>query len=147
MNRLIPLLLALVLASVASQTLAQEQDYPNVNELPVKQSMQGVYTLAARPSLQPVRLNAMHYWVLQLTDADNAAVSNARFKIDGGMPGHGHGLPTSPAIVPGDAPGEYVLRGLRFNMSGIWELRLEIDDGDRSDKLQLLFVVEDTTGN
>ncbi len=144
MKRLLQLLF-IGIASFATLAVAQEPNLPNVNELPVRHSENGVFSLAAEPALKPVRLNAMHYWTLRLADAEANSISGATIAIDGGMPGHGHGLPTSPRVFPGEAPGEYVLKGLRFNMSGVWELKLDIDHGERSDRLLLQFVVEDTT--
>lgn len=146
MNRLV-FILTMLGGAFAATSSAQELDPPNVNsELSVQSSEAGVFSVYAEPALRPMRLNKMHYWTLRLTDADNNIVNGAEIGVDGGMPGHGHGLPTSPRVSPGDVPGEYLLKGLRFNMSGVWELKLDIHHGERSDQLQFRFVVEDATG-
>ena len=144
MNRIVVLFVLTALAALAS---AQDVALPDVNAaLGPQQSASGLYRLSVEPGLKPMRLNKLHHWNLQLRDARNRAVSGASIAVDGGMPGHGHGLPTSPRVVAGDKPGQYVLRGMRFNMSGVWELKLNIRDGDNSDQVHLQFVVTDTTG-
>lgn len=145
MNRLIPILV--LVGGMLTTAVAQETEFPNVNsDLSVQNSQNGIFALHVEPALRPMRLNAMHFWTLRLSDADNKTVSGAKITVDGGMPGHGHGLPTTPRVTPGDAPGEYILKGLRFNMSGVWQLKLDIHHGERSDQLQFSFVVEDATG-
>ena len=50
----------------------------------------------------------------------------AAITIDGGMPQHGHGLPTRPRVTKDLGNGVYEISGLRFNMGGWWELKLTI---------------------
>jgi hypothetical protein len=76
----------------------------------------------------------MHSWVITLTDAKKAPVENASFTIDGGMPQHHHGLPTSPQVTTALGAGKYRLEGVKFNRSGWWELRLAIDAAAGADK-------------
>ena len=47
--------------------------------------------------------------------------------VDGGMPQHGHGLPTQPRVTRTSADGLYEIEGLRFSMGGWWEVKLAID--------------------
>ena len=42
------------------------------------------------------------------------------------MPEHGHGLPTSPAVSAHLGAGRYRVEGVKFTMSGWWELRFAI---------------------
>ena len=53
--------------------------------------------------------------------------------IDGGMPEHDHGLPTAPRVVAELGGGDYRIEGLRFHMSGLWEIQISIDSGDHRD--------------
>ena len=46
--------------------------------------------------------------------------------IDGGMPEHGHGLPTRPRVTKDLGNGSFEISGVRFNMGGWWELKLTI---------------------
>ena len=57
---------------------------------------------------------------------DGAPVEDAELAIDGGMPQHGHGLPTAPQSAGHIGEGQYRIEGVRFNMGGWWELKLAI---------------------
>jgi hypothetical protein len=59
-------------------------------------------------------------------DGDGRAVDEAQIAIDGGMPQHGHGLPTRPRVTRSLGGGIYEIEGVRFNMGGWWEFRLAI---------------------
>lgn len=83
------------------------------------------------PSLHPVPLNKAHWWTLRLEALGAVTVAPIReVGIDGGMPGHKHGLPTTPEIQPGERAGEFRISGLRFHMPGRWDLRLRLRDGN-----------------
>ena len=58
--------------------------------------------------------------------ATGKPVADARITLDGGMPQHGHGLPTSPMVSADQTAGEYRVEGLKFTMTGWWELRFAI---------------------
>ena len=89
-----------------------------------RSSAEGRYvaTLDAAGPLRPRRMLTVR---VALHDAQGNAVEGAQISIDGGMPEHGHGLPTRPR-VKGSLGGVYEIEGVRFNMGGWWELRLEI---------------------
>ena len=54
------------------------------------------------------------------------AIEEAEISIDGGMPQHGHGLPTRPRVTRNLGDGIYEIEGVRFNMGGWWEFKLAI---------------------
>ena len=54
--------------------------------------------------------------------------------INGGMPEHEHGLPTSPKVTWSDEKHAYVIDGLKFSMPGDWILKFMINHSD--DKLK-----------
>lgn len=87
----------------------------------------GAYQLELEPEAQAVRLGNLHSWQLILRDAEGRTVDGATLTVNGGMPLHGHGLPTNPLVSNADGSGTYRIEGLRFNMPGRWELRLKID--------------------
>jgi hypothetical protein len=70
-----------------------------------------------------------------VTDSAGHAVDGATIAIDGGMPQHGHGLPTRPRVTSNLGDGLYEIAGVRFNMGGWWELSLEISGPLGSDKV------------
>ncbi|MCC0044543.1 MAG: FixH family protein [Brucellaceae bacterium] len=91
-----------------------------------KSSDKGGYEVSIEPEQEPVAQGPLHAWLAHVKLADGTPVVDARITIDGGMPAHGHGLPTVPSAEHiGD--GVYRIDGVRFNMGGLWELRLVID--------------------
>ncbi len=84
-----------------------------------------LYTATLEPTeaLKPRRLQSV-----RITIVDNAGlpVEGARMTIGGGMPQHGHGLPTRPRMTRSIAAGTYEIEGVRFNMGGWWEFKVTI---------------------
>ncbi|HXG29384.1 MAG TPA: FixH family protein [Nevskiales bacterium] len=74
-------------------------------------------------------------WRLLIVDADKRPVAGASLQVSGGMPEHGHGLPTRPRVTRGGAPGEYRVEGLQFSMPGWWEVSLYIYSQQRDDSV------------
>ena len=93
----------------------------------------GHYRVSFTSDLDPIVINRMHHWQLEITDREGNAVSGAMVSVDGGMPAHDHGLPTRPQVVAGSDPGRYRLEGLRFHMGGRWEVELTIEVGGMRD--------------
>ncbi len=80
----------------------------------------------------PPQINRIHSWILHLETADGKPVESARVVVEGGMPEHDHGLPTRPRVTEELGGGDYRLDGMRFHMSGYWEIvvTVETDGGD-----------------
>ena len=92
----------------------------------------GHFQVSFQSEIDPIVINRMHRWHLELTDSQGNSISGAAISVAGGMPTHDHGLPTRPQVTPGSAPGRYRLEGLRFHMGGRWEVELTIEsDGVR----------------
>lgn len=72
------------------------------------------------------KLQQQESWLIRVTTAAGAPVEGASIHVMGGMPEHGHGLPTQPDVRVGGKPGEYRIDGLSFNMPGWWEVSLYI---------------------
>ncbi len=81
--------------------------------------------------LPPV--NVMHSWVLTVTAPDGTAVEGAEITVDGGMPAHGHGLPTAPRVTEELGDGRYRVEGVKFNMPGHWQVTFGIAAGHHTD--------------
>ncbi len=90
-----------------------------------RNSRQQHYTAILEPQ-QPLRPRKMQTIRVAIKDADGAAVDGAVISIDGGMPQHGHGLPTRPRVTKNLGDGLYEIEGVRFNMGGWWEFKLAI---------------------
>ena len=95
----------------------------------------GHFTVSATSRLDPVVINETHAWTLHIETADGSPVTDAEIAIDGGMPEHNHGFPTSPRVTENLGEGDYLLEGMRFNMGGVWVLTLEISSGEQSDTI------------
>lgn len=87
---------------------------------------QGLYTASVEPGLSPLQVGPLHGWVVRVT-RDGHPVDQARITIDGGMPQHGHGLPTEPEVTSDLGEGRYQVEGMKFNMPGWWVVNLAID--------------------
>ena len=90
------------------------------------------FTATLQPD-QPLRPRRMQSMRVAVTDAGGTPVENATITIDGGMPQHGHGLPTRPRVTRTLGNGLYEIEGVRFNMGGWWELKLAISAPSGSD--------------
>jgi YtkA-like len=106
-----------------------------------KQSAAGVYQVALVPPAQAPTINQMHSWKVKLATADGMPVHGAKFVVDGGMPQHGHGLPTQPRVTREVEDGIYALDGMKFSMTGWWEVKLDIQGPQGSDKVTFNTVV------
>jgi len=106
-----------------------------------KRSDAGAYRVALVPPAQAPAINQMHSWKVKLATADGAPVHGARFGVDGGMPQHGHGLPTQPRVTRELEDGTYQLDGMKFSMTGWWELKLAIEGPQGTDKVTFNTVV------
>ena len=78
---------------------------------------------------------------IQIRHADNRPVSHASVLIDGGMPAHGHGLPTAPEAVALDNDGNFRIDGLKYSMMGAWVLGFLVKTPEVEDKIVFDFVI------
>jgi hypothetical protein len=72
--------------------------------------------------------------VIRVVDQSGRGVEGLQIAVDGGMPQHGHGLPTKPRVTKDLGAGRYQVEGLKFNMGGWWELKFAIA-GSASDSV------------
>ena len=86
----------------------------------------GLYAVTLEPAVEPIPVGQLHAWTVAVTTPGGAPVK-ADIVFDGGMPQHGHGLPTVPKVMGEDAKGRAIVGGVRFNMPGWWELKVHLD--------------------
>jgi hypothetical protein len=106
-----------------------------------KQSTSGMYRVALVPPSQAAAINQIHSWRVKLATPDGTPVHGAKFQVDGGMPQHGHGLPTQPRVTREVGDGTYALDGMKFSMPGWWEVKLDIQGAPGADKVTFNTVV------
>jgi hypothetical protein len=100
-----------------------------------KRSTTGLYRVTLVPPATTPAINQMHSWQVKLATADGSPVHEARFAVDGGMPQHGHGLPTQPRVTREIEDGTYQLDGMKFSMTGWWVVKLDIQGPQGADKV------------
>ena len=106
-----------------------------------KTTAAGTYRVALEPPAQQAAINQIHSWQVRLATADGQPVHGATFGVDGGMPQHGHGLPTQPRVTREIGDGVYALDGMKFSMTGWWEVKLAIQAPQGADKVTFNTVV------
>jgi len=107
-----------------------------------KMSEAGYFNIAVSSNMDPVELNEIHSWTIHVETPDGQAVEGAEIVVDGGMPQHNHGFPTTPEVTEELGDGDYLLEGVKFSMAGWWELKLAITAGDQSDSITFNLVLE-----
>lgn len=93
----------------------------------------GLFVASFAPERGVVRLGELESWLMTLKTKAGAPVEGAAIAISGGMPQHNHGLPTSPQATDYLGDGRYRIEGLKFTMSGWWQLHFAISATAGSD--------------
>lgn len=107
---------------------------------------EGRFVVTLQPPATPAAINQLHSWQVRLATRAGAPIAHARIKIDGGMPQHGHGLPTRPQVTQELSDGTYLIEGMKFNMTGWWEIKLAIESPEGTDKVTFNAVVSERAG-
>ena len=92
-----------------------------------------IFKVSFTSKLAPVVINRMHSWELTVETADGMPVTGALITVGGGMPQHGHGLPTEPAVTEELGNGRYLVGGMKFSMPGWWVVKFHIRAKDKED--------------
>jgi hypothetical protein len=96
-------------------------------------SQRGLFVVSYQSELVPLQINKLHAWVLHIEDARGNPVVGAQLEVSGGMPVHDHGLPTYPRVTEELGEGDYRLDGMRFHMTGAWEITIIIFADGKTD--------------
>lgn len=119
----------------------QSESAQKLNEWPqTVMSQQGIYRLTLSPAPGKIPMRRLHSWYLHIEDTLGTPVSGARIHIDGGMPAHGHGLPSVPKVNVLSGEGDYIVEGMKFTMGGEWQLRLAIIH-HQTDRVNIVFTL------
>ncbi|ESY70909.1 FixH family protein [Mesorhizobium sp. LNHC232B00] len=98
-----------------------------------RNSDNGLFTASFSPERGVVRQGELESWLLTLKTKAGVPVEGAAIAISGGMPLHNHGLPTSPQATDYLGDGRYRIEGVKFTMSGWWQLHFAISATAGSD--------------
>lgn len=96
--------------------------------------------------LPPARipLQSIHEWRVKVATPSGEPVEKALVYVNGGMPEHGHGLPTRPKVTREGPAGTYVIEGMKFTMPGRWEVLIAVQKLPDSDVTAFDVVVDPT---
>ena len=97
-------------------------------------SESGLYQGTILPQGDSIPKGKLQRWTLHL-EANGVPVDSAVIKVDGGMPQHGHGLPTKPAVTRALGGGDHLIEGMKFNMGGWWVVKFRVSSAAGSDSL------------
>ena len=107
----------------------------------------GKFVVTLQPPQTAPAINQIHSWTIRVATPAGVPVEGAHIVVDGGMPQHGHGLPTRPRITKELPNGDYLMEGMKFSMTGWWEIKLAIDAGGVADKVTFNQVIENRAAN
>ena len=114
---------------------AATQSRPAIDTATTRLSDDGHFKVSIASRAEAVSINQMEVWELTVVDEAGKPVEGAAITIDGRMPEHGHGLPTAPRVTKDMGGGNYLVEGVKFNMTGRWQLTFGIDNGQCKDKV------------
>jgi hypothetical protein len=87
----------------------------------------GRYRATIVPQGDTIPQGKLHRWTLHVETAAGAPIDSGDFAVDGGMPQHGHGLPTKPRVTRALGNGDHLVEGMKFNMGGWWVVKFRVD--------------------
>jgi hypothetical protein len=96
-------------------------------------SKAGLYEVTYAPEVTPIPMRTLHAWTVEVRARDGRPIDGATIRVDGGMPDHGHGLPTQPSVRDALGGGRYLVDGMKFSMGGYWVVDLAIDGAEGRD--------------
>ncbi|HKA14602.1 MAG TPA: FixH family protein [Myxococcota bacterium] len=94
------------------------------------------------PEPGTVEIGKFQTWILELREARGAAVTGADIAIAGGMPGHGHGLPSQPQVTEEIGDGRYRIEGVKLNMVGAWVIEVFVQTAAGRDRLRFDLAID-----
>ena len=97
-------------------------------------SEDGIYRVSLYSSVFPIPLQKIHSWPVHIEYASGKPLLNAKIYIHGGMPEHRHEFPTVPRVRKNLGNGDFLIEGMKFNMHGDWELRINIKEEKQRDR-------------
>ena len=95
----------------------------------------GLYRWTIKPQGDSIPKGKLQRWTLHLETVEGMAVDSVKIAVDGGMPQHGHGLPTKPRVTRDLGNGDHIVDGMKFNMGGWWVVKFRLDAKTGADSL------------
>ena len=129
-------ILAVLLSSSLLASCMTGRAHADANTSRTRVSKAGKYEVTYVSAVQPIPRRQLHAWTIELRDRSGHPIEGAELRIAGGMPDHGHGLPTKPYVREALGGGRYVVDGMQFNMGGYWVVDLGIQSAAGADDVR-----------
>lgn len=126
---------ALALTTLLMGCMLSAQAPTNLNYSRTRTSESGIYRASIVTQGDSIPTGKLQSWTLHLETANGTPVDVATVSIDGGMPQHGHGLPTKPQVTRALGDGNHLVEGMKFNMGGWWVVKFRVSSSAGSDSL------------
>ncbi|MBL4721148.1 MAG: hypothetical protein JKY20_08475 [Alphaproteobacteria bacterium] len=81
------------------ETMGRDEIPKDLNTSTSKLSGKKRFKVKIAPQENQPAINVLQSWILNIATADGRPVENAMIIVFGGMPTHGHGLPTAPRVT------------------------------------------------
>ncbi len=120
-------LVATLLLSACGASDAEENQ--RIDVVRAVTTLGGDYRVEYVPGPDPIPLNEPFGLTLTVTDTRGDALPGSpEVRVDGWMPGHGHGMNTTPEVLAVDEK-TYAVEGMLFHMPGDWEIYVDVVTG------------------
>ena len=117
---------AVVAASLLEGCMLFSKPPADLDYSRTRTSETGRYRATITPEGDSIPKGKLQRWTLHLETPSGTAVDSARVTVDGGMPQHGHGLPTKPRVTRALGHGDHLVEGMKFNMGGWWVVKFRV---------------------
>ncbi len=124
--RIVIVILALALVAFAAMMIRMNYVPTDLNTATTQFTEGGSYQVSYDPGQAVIPINQIQMWTIRVMTPDGQPVEDAEITVDGGMPQHGHGLPTAPQVTEYLGDGQYRVEGMKFNMPGWWVIKFDI---------------------
>jgi len=114
----------------------------DVDTATVHTSAKNLFRVSYESERVPIPIGRLVSWKLKVESLDGRPVKDAVITIIGGMPEHGHGLPTQPEVTQGMGDGDYIVQGLEFSMPGWWVITFHIKTPEADDTVTFNLTVQ-----
>jgi hypothetical protein len=132
-TRILRCLALLAVAAVATGCMMFAHAPKDLDYSRTRTSAAGTYRATIRPQGDTIPQGKLHRWVLHLETPNGAPVDACQITVDGGMPQHGHGLPTKPLVTRDLGNGDHLVEGKKFNMGAWWVVKFRVSSAAGND--------------
>ena len=133
----------------SDETMSREGQTPTYSSAPadvdtsaVRESAKKLFRVSYKSDVMPMPVGRIFASKLRVETLDGTPVKDAEIAVNGGMPEHGHGLPTRPEVSKGVTDGDYLVQGLKFSMPGWWVVTFKIKAKDEDDSVTFNLLVQ-----